>query len=238
MKIFENRYNGATVDVTSLPNTVDEFEKELHKLLASENKWELFWVKVPIEKSEFIPVLTQKGFKFHHTNEKSLMLVKKLKENAIIPTPKNYTVGVGAIVRRENTLLVVKDKFTNGYKLPGGHIDKKESIKNALQREVFEETGIQIELESISNLGHFTEGQFGESVMYVVCTAKAKTTDITIYDASEIIEARWLDIDEFLQAEDTNLYNRSVVLAAIENRELKLTHHPMRLRVSGSEVFY
>lgn len=237
MKVIENRYNGAMVDMATLPDTCDEFKSELLSLLQSQKDKNLLWFKIPIEKSEFIPVLTQQGFIFHHTTQESLMLVKQLKENAIIPTPKNYTVGVGAVVFKGDKLLVVKDMFSTGYKLPGGHIDNKETIKDALRREVYEETGVSVELESIFNLGHFTEGQFGESVMYVVCTAIAKTTEITIYDDSEIIDAKWMPVEDLLKAEDTNEYNKNVVRAAIENKELKLTHHPMNLRVPG-EVFY
>ena len=68
------------------------------------------------------------------------MLVKKLIQETVIPTAKNYTVGVGAIVRDKEQLLVIKDRFSNGYKLPGGHIDNNESIKDALKREKYLKT--------------------------------------------------------------------------------------------------
>jgi 8-oxo-dGTP diphosphatase len=196
------------------------------------------WVNIPIEKSDFIPILTNQGFEFHHCNEQSLTLVKKLAPDSMIPTSKNYIVGVGAIVVSEGRLLVVKDKFSKGYKLPGGHIDKNESIKEAVKREVDEETGITIEFESIMNIGHFKNGQFGESNLYFVCTAKPLTKKISINDSSEIVEARWLNIDEFLNSEDVNNYNKSVVKAAIQNKELKLTDQQIKLRVSGGEVFF
>jgi len=238
MKIIEDRYQGITVDATTLPESIDEFQKEISTLIPNLNGSKLLWIKIPIEKSDFIPVLTKLDFKFHHCFEEYVMMVKKLVDNPIVPTAKNYTVGVGAVVCDENRILVVKDKFNTGYKLPGGHVDNNEPLKEALKREVFEETGTHVEFESIINLGHFTKGQFGESIIYIVCTAKAVTKDISIYDDSEIIEARWIDVDEFLSLEDTNNYNKNVVLAALNNTELKLTEQQIQLSVSGAEVFF
>lgn len=238
IKTIENRYAGITVEDSSLPNTKEQFYKEMIQLIESLKDKKLLWVKIPIEKSDFIPILTKLGFDFHHCNEKSLMLVKQLIESTIIPTAKNYTVGVGAIVRNGDQLLVVKDRFSKGYKLPGGHIENNETIKDALKREVFEETGIKVEFESIMNIGHFTKGQFEESNLYLVCTAKALTKEITIYDSLEIIEAKWIDVDVFLNSADTNNYNKNIVKASIKNKDKKLTERAIKLKVSGGEVFY
>lgn len=133
---------------------------------------------------------------------------------------------------------MIKDKFSIGYKLPGGNIDKNESIKDALKREVYEETGVDIEFESIVNLGHFRNGQFGEANLYIVCTAKAFDKDIFINDSAEIAEAKWMDIEEFLNSNDVNIYNKSVVQAAINNSDLKLTDRQIALKVKGGEIFF
>ncbi len=238
MKIIEDRCQGITVEASTLPESKDEFQNEISSLIPNLNGSKLLWIKIPIEKSDFIPVLTKMDFKFHHCYEDYVMMVKKLIDNPIVPTAKNYTAGVGGLVRDGNKLLVVKDKFNTGYKLPGGHIDNNESLKEALKREVFEETGVHVKFESILNLGHFTKGQFGESIFYIVCTAKALSKEISIYDSSEILEARWLDIDEFLNDPNTNNYNKSVVKASIDNTALKLTEQAVQLIVSGAEVFF
>lgn len=79
-----------------------------------------------------------------------MILIKKLHPDSVVPTSKNYIVGVGAIVLNKGNLLVIKDKLSVGYKLPGGYIDKNESIKKALKREVYEETGITA---AVNNIG-------------------------------------------------------------------------------------
>jgi len=232
----EDRYGGVTVDQASLPDSVDEFKEQLNTLTESLVDQKLLWVRVPASKSEFVPVLTKHGFEFHHCDENNVMLVKKIHEDSYVPTTKNYILGVGAIVMNKGKLLIVKDKFNSGYKLPGGHVDRYELLKDALKREVLEETGITVEFESIMNVGHFLSGQFGETNLYMVCTAKAVNFDIHINDDSEIIEAKWMDIDEYLSMEDVHNYNKAVVQASLTNKGLKLTEKHIPLRITG-EVF-
>jgi len=238
IKTVSDRYEGIIIDPSSLPHTKDELLSEIKHLIDSSQHKKLLWINVPIEKSESVPWLTAIGFEFHHCDEHSLMLVKKLVSNAFIPTTKNYIVGVGAVIISNNQLLVIKDRYYSGYKLPGGHIDKNELIKDAIKREVFEETGVHIEFESIMNLGHFQNGQFGESNLYIVCTAKALSKEIHINDSSEITEAIWMDVNDFLNNTDVNAYNKSVVNAAINNSQLKLTEQQVKLKVTTGEVFY
>jgi 8-oxo-dGTP diphosphatase len=238
IKTSENQYNGIIIDNASLPEDKTEFETEIIQLLASVHDRNLFWIKIPVEKADFIPILTSLGFQFHHCDEHNLMLVRKMSQDAFIPATKNYIVGVGAIVFHESKLLVIKDRFSTGYKLPGGHIEKNESIKEALAREVFEETGIRVSFESIMNIGHFRNGQFGESNLYLVCTAQALSHEINIQDEAEILEAKWINPVEFLQSEGINAYNKSVVQAAINNKDLKLIEQQIKLRVKGGEVFF
>ena len=233
-----NKYNGLIVDDKMLSDSSEEFKSEIIRIIDSSGNKDLLWIKIPIEKSEFIPILTKLDFEFHHCDDKNLMLIKKLSQDPVIPTTKNFIVGVGAIVIDKGKLLVVKDRFSLGYKLPGGHIDKNESIKDALKREVVEETGIIIEFESIINIGHFPNGQFGESDLYIVCTAKALSEEITINDLSEIVEARWIAPNDFINSDEVNAYNKSVVKAAITNKELKLTEQKIKLKIPDGEVFF
>lgn len=233
-----DKYGGVIVDHASLPEQKDEFTKEIVDLIETSSDKKLIWIKLPINKSDYIPFLTKLNFEFHHCDETNIMLIRKLKPNALVPTTKNYIVGVGAIVFHHDQLLVIKDRFSVGYKLPGGHIDKNESIKAAVKREVYEETGVDIEFESILNLGHFNHGQFGESNLYIACTAKTLSTDIEIHDSEEIVEARWIDVNEFLNSEDVHNYNKRIVEAAIHNGELKLTAQEVELRTTTGEVFF
>jgi 8-oxo-dGTP diphosphatase len=218
--LTEDRYNGVRIENFTTQYSVLEFEKEIENTLESQKDKKLIWIKLSIEQSNFIPILTKHGFIFHHCNEQDITLVKRVVENAIIPTAVNHTLGVGVVVMHENNLLVVKDRIWQTYKLPGGFIDDRENISQAVVREVFEETGIEVEFDSVISLGHFSPAQFGESNLYVVSLAKPLSTKISIMDNDEIMEARWIDVDEYLTREDVLLYNKAIVKNALLKKGL------------------
>ena len=212
-------YNGLTIDSKNLPNTKEEFELNLDFLIEEiKYKRNLIWIYIDIQKSDFIPIATKRGFFFHSCDEDYVLVVKRLKENAIIPTAANHTLGVGAVVINDNNeILVIKEKISNlGYKLPGGHIDNGEMISAALEREVLEETGVIVEFESIISLGHFYPHQFHKSNLYVLCIAKPKTLEINIQDTQEILDAKWIDVNKYLADDEVLAYSKAVVFASLE----------------------
>ena len=146
--------------------------------------------------------------------------MKKLRADCVIPTASNHTLGVGAIVINDkDELLVIKERIsTVGYKLPGGHIDDAEMITTALEREVLEETGIIVEFESIISLGHFYPHQFHKSNLYILCTAIPKSSEINIQDCHEVIDAKWIDVNEYLNDEEVLDYSKAIVIAAIKSK--------------------
>jgi len=152
MSLKYDQYDGITIDSSSIPNNVLEFEKDLCLIIEKIENKKLLWVKLSIEQSKFIPMLTKHNFVFHHCNERDITLVKRLIVKPVIPTATNHTLGVGAVVIDDDKLLVIKDRIWQKYKLPGGHIDDSENISNALKREVYEETGIEVEFESIVSI--------------------------------------------------------------------------------------
>jgi len=222
INLIHDKYDGITIDIDTIPIDIKKFENELISIIENIEGKKLLWTKLPIEKSDIIPLLTKYDFIFHHCNEKDITMLKKLTENSIIPTATNHTLGVGAVIIENNKILLIKDKIWKQFKLPGGYIDDKENISHALQREVFEETGIKIELNSIVSLGHFYPSQFEKSNLYIVCNAKALSHDINIVDTDEIIEAKWMSLEEYFECEDIHEYNKNLVKTAIKDRGLKL----------------
>ena len=228
MNLISDNYEGITIDSSSIPNHPDDFEQELINIIENLQNKRLLWIKIPIKQSHFIPLLTNYEFIFHHCNEEDITLLKRLITDPIIPTAKNHTLGVGVVVINEDSdILVIKDRIGKRYKLPGGYIDNDENISTAAVREVKEETGIDVEFTSIIALGHFKPLQFGESNLYLGCIAKSFSKEINIIDDYEIIEARWMNLDEFLNHEEILLFNKTIVKTAIKNSGLKFEHIEM-----------
>ncbi|RXK09607.1 DNA mismatch repair protein MutT [Halarcobacter bivalviorum] len=234
-------YNGITINKENFPDTKEEFELNLELLIDEvKTRRNLIWIYIDIKNSEYIPLATKKGFFFHSCDKDYILVVKRLKQNAIIPTAANHTLGVGAVVINEdNEILVIKEKIsTVGYKLPGGHIDNAEMITNALAREVYEETGVKVEFESVISLGHFYPHQFHKSNLYVLCLAKPLTREINIYDTAEVIDAKWIDVNEYLADENVLTYSKAIVSAALSSKGFKIDNKPLSHIKKEMELFF
>ncbi len=224
-KTILDPYNGITIEIESLPNSNVVFEENLALLIKKvKEKRNLIWIYIDISKSDFIPIATKNGFFFHSCDENYILVVKRLKENAIIPTAANHTLGVGAVVINEkNELLVIKEKiYSKVFKLPGGHIDNKEMISHACIREVFEETGVNIEFKSVLSISHLYPHQFHKSNLYIACLAKPLSLDINIQDTHEIEEAKWIDVNKYLNDDSMPEFSRNIVRVAISKKGLTL----------------
>ncbi len=64
-------------------------------------------------------------------------------------------VGVGVLLTRDNSLLIVKRKFDPdaGYwAIPGGHLDLGERVEVAAEREAYEETGFMVKVSKLAGI--------------------------------------------------------------------------------------
>ena len=64
-------------------------------------------------------------------------------------------VGVGVLLVRDKTLLLVKRKYNPdaGYwSIPGGHLDIGERVQVAAEREAFEETGFKVKVSKLAGI--------------------------------------------------------------------------------------
>ena len=83
------------------------------------------------------------------TNKESLKPFD-LRQYPIVPL-----IGVGVMLTRDNSLLLVKRKFDPdaGYwAIPGGHLDLGERIENAAEREAYEETGLIVKVSKLAGI--------------------------------------------------------------------------------------
>lgn len=77
--------------------------------------------------------------------------------------------------------------------MPGGHLDDNESIIDGAMREAKGETGLDVELTGILSI---QRSLVNENIVRIVFNAKKISGTIT-YDKNEILDCKWITIDEF-----------------------------------------
>ena len=214
-------FAGVTIVPASLPDSPDQFAAKLDQSIRSwvANNYRLAWLRVPIEKSAFVPVAVAAGFKFHHAEADYVMMTRQLREGAFVPPNASHSIGAGGVVVNDNQeLLVVVEKYNarpNFYKLPGGLIHQGEHIAEGVMREVLEETGVRTTFNSVVCFRHQHGNMFGKTNIYFVCRLSPLSTEIVI-DPNEIAEARWMPVEEYLTAKHISPFNQHIVRTAIE----------------------
>lgn len=104
------------------------------------------------------------------------------------------------IVIAEGRILLTYEVNTDQYFLPGGGLEQGESLVGCCERELAEETGVQVKplyrLASINE--YYEEWQFISH--YFVCTVTGKTArKLTEREAMVGLEPRWVALDEAVE---------------------------------------
>jgi 8-oxo-dGTP pyrophosphatase MutT (NUDIX family) len=111
------------------------------------------------------------------------------------------SVTVAAVVERDGRYLMVEEQTREGLRLnnPAGHLDPGESLLQAVQREVLEETGSRFEPEALVGiyLSRFRRPD-GEEVTYlrVTFTGSVGERDMNLALDDGIVGVLWLTPDE------------------------------------------
>ena len=224
-------FGGVIIDQASLPNDTGDFEHSLKQALI---EWKcqnlkLVWLRLPIEKSDLIPIAVKLGFSFHHCRGDYIMLTGGLQEDAFIPPYASHFIGVGGVVLSEQKeLLVVLEKYNgkkspHNYKLPGGLVEVGEAVSEGVVREVFEETGVKTRFESLVGFTHQAVWRFEKSAFYLVCRLYPLTKNIII-DEKEIAEAFWIPVDQYLAHPEVQAFNKRIVEHSLNGGKLKLSN--------------
>jgi ADP-ribose pyrophosphatase YjhB (NUDIX family) len=146
----------------------------LERLTASVEAWKLdttaVWISCPMVAADCIAAAAKLGFTYHHAEGEEAMLSLWLSDRVVskIPPFATHTVGVGGFVLNSAGEVLVVKELASGpraqYKLPGGMADLGEDLGGCAVREVWEETGVKTEFESLIAFRHrHNEGGFGRS---------------------------------------------------------------------------
>lgn len=164
-------------DMALLPSTEQEFEAILNKLIKTwkENGVRSVQIFFQAPKCHLMNVASRHGFYFHHAHRASnyVMMSKWLDEASEdrLPAFANHLVGVGGIVlSADNEVLMVQERRADGrWKFPGGFVDNGETIRQGVEREVMEETGVPSKFKGVLAIREQMNYQYGAADLYVVC---------------------------------------------------------------------
>jgi 8-oxo-dGTP pyrophosphatase MutT (NUDIX family) len=248
----EDPYGGVVVNDAALPSDPAKFGKVLTASLAAwTNKGKRgVWLKVPKVKTALLPVAIEAGFAIHHAQPLYVMLTHWLvDEPNNLPGYATHFAGVGGVVfNKRGEVLVVAERFDVGvqdslggdklcWKFPGGLVDAGEELHEAVAREVFEETGIEVEFESIICCRHLKRYRFGRCDIYIAmrCTPKDETAEIKM-DPKEIKACSWKPVETLFADPLFVGMNRRVLHLATQQTKTELQLHAYKSSISGKST--
>ncbi|MEO0395898.1 MAG: NUDIX domain-containing protein [Cyanobacteria bacterium P01_A01_bin.137] len=109
-----------------------------------------------------------------------------------MPKPVIYVVAY--VVVDHQQLLTVRKKNTQKFMFPGGKFEPGENAEAAIQREVKEELGCDIDFRTFKLLGKFVTTAANEANTHLVATVFQGALVGTPMASSEIAELRWIPI--------------------------------------------
>ena len=115
--------------------------------------------------------------------------------------PSRPLVGTGALILRDGKLLLVKRGAQPGFgkwSVPGGLVELGEKVQDAMVREVKEEVGFDVEAVKLTDVVDTITLDNNGRVQYhfVVVNFFARIVGGELKTATDILEARWVPLDE------------------------------------------
>ena len=125
-------------------------------------------------------------------------------------------VIVGAVIEKEGKYLLVqeaKESCRGKWNLPAGHLDPGETMADGAKREAKEETGCEVELTGVCQIG--SRVKENEVFASVIFTTKLMREEIE-FDSAEILDVKWFSYEEILVMR-SKIRNEGLLIGAIEN---------------------
>ena len=122
-------------------------------------------------------------------------------ENLLTEYPDHPRVAVGAIVIKDNRILLVKRSKPPGeglWAIPGGRVELGETLQKAAEREIMEETGVTIQAENpVYTFEVIEPDNTGKPRFhYVIVDLTAEYVKGELSPSDDASEARWITPQE------------------------------------------
>ncbi|RLG21853.1 NUDIX hydrolase [Candidatus Micrarchaeota archaeon] len=110
-----------------------------------------------------------------------------------------YRVAVDLIVESDKGILLIRRKqepFKDKWCLPGGHVDKNETVEEAAVRELKEETSISVNLNSLKLVGVYSDPDRDPREPRAISVCFYVRTNEDARAGSDAEEARYFPLDK------------------------------------------
>jgi ADP-ribose pyrophosphatase YjhB (NUDIX family) len=128
---------------------------------------------------------------------------------------------VGGVLEKDGKYLLVQEaqeKCYGKWNLPAGHLDPNETIFEAAKREIKEESGLDVELTGVCQIGN--KKLEDDVFVSVIFSTKVLGGDIK-FDPDEILDVKWFSYEELLSTK-VQLRSEKFIMGAIDNVRNKL----------------
>lgn len=125
------------------------------------------------------------------------------------------------------TVLLIKRKykpFKNKWAIPGGFIMDNESLEEAVERELFEETGVKINyLEQLYTFGQPDRDPRGR-IVSIAYFGLVRPDTFKLFASTDAEDAQWFSISEL---PDLSFDHNMIIEVAINRLQGKITYEPI-----------
>lgn len=125
------------------------------------------------------------------------------------------------------SVLLIKrkyDPFKGQWAIPGGFVENHESLEDAVERELFEETGIKINyLEQLYTFGKPNRDPRGR-VVSIAYFGLVRPNAFKLYASTDAEQAQWFNINDLPKL---SFDHKGILKTAIERLQGKITYEPI-----------
>ena len=126
--------------------------------------------------------------------------------------PDRPLVGVGAVILEKGKILLIKrgsEPNKGLWSIPGGPVRIGETLREALRREVREETGLEVEVNELAFVADEILEFEGARYHYVIVDFFANIKGGELKPGSDAVDARWFNLQE-MEKEDVVDFVRKI----------------------------
>lgn len=134
----------------------------------------------------------------------------------------DFSIGVGGVVIRDGKALLIRrgqEPFAGWWQIPGGYAEFDEEIEQAVEREVFEESGVRARAVKVlgirNSLGRPGTGQASTNV-YVIFLMEPLEGEAKM-DGGESTAAEFFSLEEIEAMEKAQNLSKWAIRAALGN---------------------